>query len=573
MWKLAYTLFIIACEAGVIIAYGRGSNFVSKGDDTTILYPMFQDIHVMVFIGFGFLMVFLKKHSWSSVAINMFVAAWSIQIYILFKFMWVSIWEESNMNVLITTDLLIQADFAAAAVLISFGAVLGKVTAFQMFILAIIETYFYSINERILYYSIMVTDLGGTMVIHTFGAFFGLAVSAVFSKKNVNESKNLGDSYTNNLVAMVGTIFLWMYWPSFNGALSPVTHIRERAIQNTYLGLTASCIGAFIMSGISGKDGKFKMEDILNATLSAGVSLGCSCDMINHIWVSILVGFVIGIVSVIGFRFITPKLNNAIHDTCGVLNLHGIPGFYGFLVSAIIIAGTKDKYFKFYKDGEYYEGLMAYIDAGQNTQRYAGRSIQKQAGYQVLGGVITIGIALGSGIVTGLILKLFESPKDDQLFNDDAHFEVEPEFLKISVQAQDQQALIQQQQKPIYTPQGPNFIHQELQQKEIELQVDEENTNINVKNEKQTKVMGQQKPVASQNIYNSNQSQVRQPDQQPLVQQQGNIYQQQSYVSQSQSYGQQQQGPQQVQPFVQQPQSNIVQQQVIQQQAPQQYVK
>ena len=64
------------------------------------------------------------------------------------------------------------------------------------------------------------------------------------------------------------------------------------------------------------------MEDILNATLSAGVSLGCSCDMINHIWVSILVGFVIGIVSVIGFRFITPKLNNAIHDTCGVLNVN-----------------------------------------------------------------------------------------------------------------------------------------------------------------------------------------------------------------------------------------------------------
>lgn len=77
----------------------------------------------------------------------------------------------------------------------------------------------------------MVADLGGSMVIHSFGAFFGLACSFALSfRKKILGTKNLGDSYTNNTIAMVGTVFLWMYWPSFNGALSDSYELRERGI-------------------------------------------------------------------------------------------------------------------------------------------------------------------------------------------------------------------------------------------------------------------------------------------------------------------------------------------------------
>ena len=44
---------------------------------------MFQDVHVMIFIGFGFLMVFLKTHSWTSVGYNFLIAAYALQITIL----------------------------------------------------------------------------------------------------------------------------------------------------------------------------------------------------------------------------------------------------------------------------------------------------------------------------------------------------------------------------------------------------------------------------------------------------------------------------------------------------------
>ena len=44
---------------------------------------MFQDVHVMIFIGFGFLMTFLKKYGLSAVSLNMMVSALCIQWTIL----------------------------------------------------------------------------------------------------------------------------------------------------------------------------------------------------------------------------------------------------------------------------------------------------------------------------------------------------------------------------------------------------------------------------------------------------------------------------------------------------------
>jgi ammonium transporter Rh len=82
---------------------------------------------------------------------------------------------------------------------------------------------------------------------------------------------------------------------------------------------------------------KFKMEDILNATLAGGVIMGCPADMIRAPAESIMIGFIAGIISTAGFNKLTTYLSEKeiLHDTCGVLNLHGIPGMLGGLIGAI----------------------------------------------------------------------------------------------------------------------------------------------------------------------------------------------------------------------------------------------
>ncbi|KIH55575.1 hypothetical protein ANCDUO_14267 [Ancylostoma duodenale] len=44
-----------------------------------VKYPLFQDTHVMIFIGFGFLMTFLKRYGFSAISINMLLACFTIE--------------------------------------------------------------------------------------------------------------------------------------------------------------------------------------------------------------------------------------------------------------------------------------------------------------------------------------------------------------------------------------------------------------------------------------------------------------------------------------------------------------
>lgn len=99
---------------------------------------------------------------------------------------------------------LIGSDICAAAILISFGAVLGKTSPLQLFVMAFFEVIFYSINEVLCFKYLKISDMGGSIVIHAFGAYFGLAVAfALYREETVGHS-NEESSYQSDLSAMIG---------------------------------------------------------------------------------------------------------------------------------------------------------------------------------------------------------------------------------------------------------------------------------------------------------------------------------------------------------------------------------
>lgn len=149
-------------------------------------------------------------------------------------------------------------------------------------------------------------------------------------------------NYFSNIFAFIGALFLWMYWPSFNfGVFATTQYTKTQIITNTILALTGSCLGTYLMS--SGLKNKFTLEHLLNSTLAGGVVIGASAGIILNPGGSMAIGFVTGIISTLGFEYLTPYLQNkyGLYDTCGVHNLHGIPGLLGGIVSAIVAAGFK----------------------------------------------------------------------------------------------------------------------------------------------------------------------------------------------------------------------------------------
>jgi len=100
------------------------------------------------------------------------------------------------------------------------------------------------------------------------------------------------------MIAVIGSIFLWMYWPSFNGALASGV-AQQRIIVNTVLAIGSSCMGGAITSRII--FGKLEMEIMLNATLAGGVAIGSSCDLITEPWAAMCIGLAGGILSSVGF--------------------------------------------------------------------------------------------------------------------------------------------------------------------------------------------------------------------------------------------------------------------------------
>lgn len=291
----------------------------------------------MIFIGFGFLMVFLKTHSWTSVGFNLIIAAYALQISIIVTGFWhqllvVREFHKINLDI----PALIIGDFGAGAVLITFGALLGKVSIFQLWILATFEIIFYGLNEAIGAGLLQAVDMGGSMYVHTFGAYFGLAASYFFLPKKAiaDAEQRCGGGYNSQLIAMIGTIFLWMYWPSFNGALAAASQ-QQRVIVNTVMAISSSCICSIGISRLFYQ--RLDMEVVLNATLAGGVAVGSASDLVVTAAMAMLIGGAAGIVSAFGFlklsKFLQEKIN--LHDTCGVHNLHGIPGIMGGVIGSI----------------------------------------------------------------------------------------------------------------------------------------------------------------------------------------------------------------------------------------------
>ena len=166
--------------------------------------------------------------------------------------------------------------------------------------------------------------------------------------------------------------------------------------------------------------------------MAGGVIIGAPSGLLTNPAGAIAIGLIGGAVSTICFAKLGPKLKEAItlDDTCGVHNLHGIPGILGGILSAIVVAAYQSQ-----PMDKNIRDKLAFYETNNGA-----KNLSDQAGIQIAGTFISLGIAIIAGLLAGLIMRKFSYLENNELYEDNVFFEV-PEEEEAIVKKKKREAL------------------------------------------------------------------------------------------------------------------------------------
>lgn len=129
----AFAIGVLITEIVVVVIFGtfvRIDKTVSSTHNPEY-YPAFQDVNVMMLIGFGFLMAFSKTMSWSAFTYTFFMNALMLQLYIPLSAFWKRVLVEGftadHYYIYVKEDTFTLGLYSAASMFINIGCTIGRV--------------------------------------------------------------------------------------------------------------------------------------------------------------------------------------------------------------------------------------------------------------------------------------------------------------------------------------------------------------------------------------------------------------------------------------------------------------
>nr|XP_020464282.1 ammonium transporter Rh type C-like isoform X1 [Monopterus albus] len=391
---------LLFLQTGFIVIYAFNFEIKDKVDGNTLsnFFTEFMDVNVMVILGFGFLCTFPVRYGFSGSGFNLLVAAIATQWAIILNNI-ESLYYRRKIR--LDMESLVVAELCTASALVSIGAMLGKTNPVQLILISLLEVSGFILNKWLLQSFLKLQLVNSIMMLHIFGALFGLMLTWIVCWKGSEEpfEKERSDR-KSGLFSMLGAVFLWMFWPSFISVLVHDSPERKLwVVCSTYLALAVSAVVAVVVSVLSSPKGKLNLIHMQSCIFAGGVAVGVSISVVHQPWEAMTIGFVAAIVSAIGFRYLKSHMLLAFHchDTCAILSTHGLPGLLGWL--AHLLLQIKD----------YDDPTMAI----------------RFAVFHICTLLITITLSLSMGITTGLLLKwnFWRPPQHNKCFDDQAFWE------------------------------------------------------------------------------------------------------------------------------------------------------
>ncbi|MDX1386028.1 MAG: ammonium transporter [bacterium] len=226
-------------------------------------------------------------------------------------------------------------------------------------------------------------DFAGSTVVHSIGAWFGLAGTVMLGPRLGRYTKEgkikpiPGHSLT---LATLGVFILWFGWFGFNAGSTTTADVSiARIAVNTNLAAAAGAVLAMITAWIL-----FKKPDVgmsLNGALAGLVAITAPCANVTPTS-AVIIGLIAGVLVVLSVKFFD-KIK--VDDPVGAISVHGVCGAFGTLAAALFAE----------------EGFK-----------------MAQLGVQALGVGVAFAWAFGTGLITFGIIKLViglrVSPEEEQ---------------------------------------------------------------------------------------------------------------------------------------------------------------
>ena len=387
-------------------------------------YRSFQDMIVMIFLGFGFIRASLKHHLWSSIILTFISGVLAFEFGLICIILWSSLLKRDWLDGKYNFNFFFDAGYLAACFIISLGSFIGKLSFSQYFVVIIIHIIFSSLNYLVVRQSLKVIDIGGTLTVHLYGAVFGFAFSFISfcndnEKERIRTSLHIGSDHNSNLFALFGSLMIIPLWPSFNTALISGNQ-KYRGIINTYFSVGGSIITYFLMSAALNNK-KFKIEDIIYASFPGAIIIGGCCHLIKEFYLCILFGIIASVACSLFNWLFYEKIKikeKGYHDTVQVLFYHGIPAIIGGILSSVFMGNLKNlDIFNF--NYKMFIGTVPFEDI-ENTNT----NVQGKAAVLFSAIFITIIIAGASGFCVGLSVRFCNCNIALRYFNDSEFFDV-----------------------------------------------------------------------------------------------------------------------------------------------------
>lgn len=233
-------------------------------------------------------------------------------------------------------------------------------------------------------------DFAGSTVVHSVGAWFGLAGALLAGPRigKYNKDGTVNKMGGHNIpLATIGTLFLWFGWFGFNGGSTLRADASVgAAIINTNIAAGAGGTVCLLFGWLRAR--RFDAEAILLGILGALVAITAGSDRVEP-WGALLIGAVAGALVLLGYDLLDKIFK--VDDPVGAITVHG----FGGVVGTIAVA------------------LLAPVD----TLMVPNHSRLLQVGVQFLGIVIAFAWAFGLGFLffwaVNKIVRIRSKPEEE----------------------------------------------------------------------------------------------------------------------------------------------------------------